>query len=565
MSDPLFERHRQTLEGAVSAIRSRAYWSAYPEVPSAKFYGETGKAEGQAAFQARLGKPFVIDQPGTAGQVGPESSPFGLNIGITYPKVELEVLLPAAQRAMASWARAEPEERAGVCLEILHRLNKRTFEIASAVMFTTGQGFMMAFQAGGPHAQDRGLEALAYAWEEMNRVPRQVTWQKQVSKTDVVKLNKTFRIVPRGVAVVVGCSTFPTWNGYPGFFASLVTGNAVVVKPHPGAILPLAITVEIARGVLQERGFDPNVVTLVADSLKAPITKQLAMRPEVRIIDYTGSSEFGDWLEANARHAVVYTEKAGVNSVIIDSVDNLKAVAANIAFSISLYSGQMCTASRNILIPRDGIETGEGRRSFDEVAAELARAVDGLLSDPKRAVEVLGAVKSEKTLRRIQDAKAEGGRVLHDSVALRHEEFPEARVRTPLLLEVEASQEFLFMREMFGPIVYVVATDGTDQSIELATRAARELGAITCAIYSTDPEVLRRAEDAAAEAGVPLSCNLTGQIYVNQSAAFSDFHVSGANPAGNATLCDPAFVANRFRVVQSRVPVGVGAAAHAGV
>ena len=148
---------------------------------------------------------------------------------------------------MAAWGKAPPDARTGVCMEILDRINKRSFEMANAVMATTGQGFMMAFQAGGPHAQDRALEAIAYAWEEMSRVPRHVTWEKRVSKTDVVRLEKEFHIVPRGVAAVIGCSTFPTWNGYPGLFASLVTGNAVVVKPHPGAILPLAITVEVAR------------------------------------------------------------------------------------------------------------------------------------------------------------------------------------------------------------------------------------------------------------------------------------------------------------------------------
>jgi phenylacetic acid degradation protein paaN len=194
--------------------------------------------------------------------------------------------------------------------------------MANAVMHTTGQAFMMAFQAGGPHAQDRGLEAVAYAWEEMSRVPGHVTWEKKVSKTDVITLDKHFRIVPRGVAVVVGCSTFPTWNGYPAFFASLVTGNAVVVKPHPGAVLPLAITVEISREVLAEQGFDPNLVTLVADTADAPIARELVTRPEIRIVDYTGGSEFGNWIEVNARQAIVFTEKAGVNSIILDSVDD---------------------------------------------------------------------------------------------------------------------------------------------------------------------------------------------------------------------------------------------------
>ena len=111
------------------------------------------------------------------------------------------------------------------------------------------------------------------------------------------------------------------------------------------------------------------------------------------------------------------------------------------------------------------------------------------------------------------------------------------------------------MREAFGPISFVIATANTEESIALAAKAAKEHGAISCALYSTDDAVIEKAEDATADAGVPLSCNLTGSIWVNQSAAFSDYHVSGGNPSGNATLCDSAFVASRFRVVHSRKPV----------
>jgi phenylacetic acid degradation protein paaN len=551
---PLYDRHRETIEKAIEAVHTRQYFSAYPEIPSGKIYGETARDDGLKAFQARLNAPFTIDQP-ASGTVGGEQSPYGMALGITYPGADLDQLMAAAATAQQSWKKADPDARVGVGLEILHRLNRRSFEIAFAVMHTTGQGFMMAFQAGGPHAQDRGLEAIAYAWEEMTKTPGHATWSKKVSRTDTITLDKTYRIVPRGIAAVIGCSTFPTWNGYPGLFASLVTGNAVVVKPHPGAILPLAITVEIAREVLAEQGFDPNVITLAADTLEQPITKELVTRPEVRIVDYTGGSEFGAWIEVNARQAVIYTEKAGVNSIIIDSLDDLKAVTGNIAFTLCLYSGQMCTTSQNIFIPKGGIETGAGHVSFDDVAAGIVKAVDWLLGDAARGAEVLGAIQSEKTLKRLEQAKKEGGTVLREPTPVANEAFPEARVRSPLILEVDARDEKLFMREMFGPIAYVVATEGTDQSIDLATKAAREQGAITCSIYSTDPKVLEQAEDATADAGVSLSCNLTGQIWVNQNAAFSDFHVTGANPAGNATLCDSAFVANRFRVVQSRIPV----------
>jgi len=555
VSHSLFDTHRKTLDGAVAAIRNRSYWSAYPEVPSGKIYGESAKDDGAAAFKGRLNSSFEIGQPGTVGRVGEEASPYGFPLGIQYPKPDLDKLLDAAQAGIATWRDAGVAARVGVCLEILARLNRRSFELANAVMHTTGQGFMMAFQAGGPHAQDRGLEAIAYAYEEMTRTPEVTTWTKQVSKTDSVTLEKRYRVVPRGVGLVIGCSTFPTWNGYPGLFASLVTGNAVVVKPHPGATLPLAITVEVARDVLRDEGFDPNLVTLAADTRDAPIAKELACRDAIRVIDYTGGSAFGNWLEENATQAVVFTEKAGVNSVVLDSFDDIKAVTGNLAFSVSLYSGQMCTTPQNIFIPAS-VKVGGETKSFDEIAKAIVGAIDWFLGEPARANEVLGAIQNEQTARRVDEAASDGGEVLRAGAPVANERFPDARVRSPLVLKTTADAENLYMREMFGPIVYLVRTNDTREALELAGRTAREQGAITFAVYSTDREVLAAAEAQAAEAGVALSCNLTGQIFVNQSAAFSDFHVSGKNPAGNATLCDAAYVANRFRIVQVRVLVG---------
>ena len=50
--------------------------------------------------------------------------------------------------------------------------------------------------------------------------------------------------------------------------------------------------------------------------------------------------------------------------------------------------------------------------------------------------------------------------------------------------------------------------------------------------------MLQRGREAALDVGVALSVNLTEGVYVNQSAAFSDFHATGANPAANASLTD---------------------------
>ena len=556
MTHTLFTKHEDTLQKALAAIEARGYWSPFSEMPSPKVYGETANADGESAFKALLNNKFELDQPSTGEITAAEQSPFGFPLGVRYPKSDPDALIAAAAKAQPAWREAGPKAWIGVSLEILTRINRLSFEIGYSVMHTTGQAFMMAFQAGGPHAQDRALEAVTYAWDQLRRIPATAHWEKPQGKNPPLAMQKRFNIAPRGTGLVLGCCTFPTWNGYPGLFADLATGNTVIVKPHPGAILPLAITVRVARDVLREAGFDPNVVTLLAtEPNDGELVQNLAQRPEIKLIDFTGSTQNGTWLERNAHQAQVFTEKAGVNQIVIDSVDDIKAVARNIAFSLALYSGQMCTAPQNIYVPRDGIRTAEGTISFQAVADAIASAVHKLGSDPARAVELLGAIQNEAIEQRIDEAR-ELGHVLADSQSLEHPTFAGARVRTPLVLQLDAAtDEAKFTKEWFGPISFVIATDSTAQSLELAGRIAAEHGALTLSVYSTDDTVIEAATEASILGGVALSINLTGGVFVNQSAAFSDFHGTGANPAANAALADAAFVANRFRVVQSRVHV----------
>lgn len=551
MEHPFFLHHQVLLQEAAAACDARGYFSVFPESASPRIYGEQAAAEGQAAFEARRAKPFELDLPGVIGSVGREISPYGFPLDIRYPKVDAEVLLPAMQQAQAQWLAAGPKAWAAACVEILQRLNRHSFEMAHAVMHTTGQAFMMAFQAAGPHAQDRGLEAVAYAWRETSRIPQQALWEKPQAKGDPLRMGKHYRVVPRGIALVIGCCTFPTWNGYPGIFANLATGNAVLVKPHPGAILPLALTVKIAREVLVEGGFDPNLITLFAHEADDPAPQALALRPEVKIIDFTGSPANGNWLETHARQAIVFTEKAGVNQIIIDSTDNFTGLIKNIAFSLSLYSGQMCTAPQNIYVPRGGIDTPEGHLSFEQVAAALGEGLGKLLGDPARAVEILGAIQNEAIVSRIDMARSLGNLVC-DSLPVKHPQFPQARVLTPLIVRLQADQADIFMREWFGPIAFVIATDDSAHSLSLAEQAVASHGALTFSVYTTADALREQAVAVAERAGVSLSVNLTGSVYVNQSAAFSDYHGTGMNAAANASLTDSAYVANRFRVVQWR-------------
>ncbi|HIW61613.1 MAG TPA: phenylacetic acid degradation protein PaaN [Candidatus Stackebrandtia excrementipullorum] len=550
MTHPLLTKHRDKLDAATAAIATREYYSAYPESPSPRVYGETAAADGKAEFEALLGKEFALSTGDIVDHVATEVSPFGIDLGIHYPRMSPDTLIETARAAWPSWRDADPGTRAAVCVEILDRIHSHVFTLANAVHATTGQAFVMAFQAGGPHALDRGLEAVAYGYAEQLRTPATARWEKP-AKGEPLVMNKRFHIVPRGLGLVIGCNTFPTWNSYPGLFASLVTGNPVIVKPHPHAVLPLALTVKYAQEVLSEAGFDPNLVTLAVEDPSDQVAATLATDPRVRIVDFTGSSEFGDWLEANARQAEVYTEKAGINTIVIDSTDDFKGLCRNIAFTLGLYSGQMCTTTQAIFIPEGGIDTPDGHLSADDVIAGIAKAVEKVTGDPERAVELIGAIASTQGVERIA-AAAETGEVVLASRRLDHPTYPDARVHTPLLLKVPGDAKKAYGTECFGPITYLVTTADTDQSLRLVGEVVAEQGALTMGVYSTDESVLEKAERTALDVAVHLSCNLTGGVFVNQSAAFSDFHGSGANNAANAALTNPHYVSGRFTVVQSR-------------
>jgi acyl-CoA reductase-like NAD-dependent aldehyde dehydrogenase len=139
--------------------------------------------------------------------------------------------------------------------------------------------------------------------------------------------------------------------------------------------------------------------------------------------------------------------------------------------------------------------------------------------------------------------------------AYAHPDFPNARTSTPLMLKVSTAHRALYGEERFGPISFVIACDDAQDALRQATQDVKELGGLTAFLYSLDENFIERAEAAYAKAGAQLTINLTGPMPLNFAAAYSDYHVTGLNPAGNASLTNLAFVASRFCISQSRRPV----------
>ncbi|WP_128374363.1 aldehyde dehydrogenase family protein [Streptomyces cavernae] len=540
-----YEQHRELLEQAVRALTTGECVAPFAGLAGNAATVDVGMRSTRTAgkvFGSLLGRPFELDQPGELGLVSTESSPYGIRMGIGYPRCDPAALVAAAERARPGWRAAGPHRRAGLAVEILRRLNTRSHELALAVHHTTGRPLASAFRAAGPHSQDRALKVIAQAFAELARVPEDLGWE-HTGDTRRGKQPPPVRgscaAAPRGVSMLVGCPDYPLWNGLPGLFASLVTGNPVIVAPHPRSVLPLAITVRIAREVLAEAGQDPDIVTLAVAERGERLHERLATDPDVRIVDYTGPARFADWLERNARQAVVFAQRTGLNTVIVDSTDDYRTLVRGLAVTVCRCSGTSRTSPQNILLPATGISTDEGRKTPREFGADLGEELNRLLGHPARVARLIGAITGDEVRASLADA-ARSGTVVHASEPLGHPDHPGADVRGPLVVRVAAEDEQVYAREWPGPVSFLVGTESILHSLAVFRRTVGRHGALFAAVHSTDPLVLAAAETAALDAGVHLVENLADDLPADPSSAVADLWGAGAH-----------FVTGRFRTVRS--------------
>jgi hypothetical protein len=138
---------------------------------------------------------------------------------------------------------------------------------------------------------------LPAGYEEQTRFPEETRWEKPMGKYSISPEQNLARRA-QGPGPGHRLLHLPHLEHGAGMFASLVTGNPTIVKPHPKAVLPIAIVVAEVQKVLAEHGLNPCICQLAVDADDRLITKELAEDPAVKLIDYTGGSQFGEYIEA---------------------------------------------------------------------------------------------------------------------------------------------------------------------------------------------------------------------------------------------------------------------------
>ncbi|MGB0838896.1 MAG: aldehyde dehydrogenase family protein [Chitinophagales bacterium] len=507
----------------LEAHNNKTWYAYFKEHPHA--YGADAFEKAWTKFDQQCHKDFegLIVEGAVNYTSLPEVSPYTQRpLGIKYPFYALEgaQLLQNAQNSTENWRNIGVKKRTTLLIEAVSSFRPHLHELAYALQHTTGKSFGMAFQAV-THAFDYALEQIIIAYKALLPYPKTVDWQKPFGATPL-KLTKTYVALPKGISLVMADNFDPLRFALPALFANLVCGNVVLLKPHDSVVLPIALVVKYLQQYLQDQQISPQIVQLSLVNEKNQT--QFVREPAISVIDYVGTPTFRASLK-NLSNKEIFTHNSVINSAIVHSVYDLRLVMRNIAYTVSLYSGQGYGALQNIFIPETGVQLEDGTmETYDEVVALLKNELLNIALNPK-TIGMLGALQNAEIAGAMQTAKSSANRVLSELAKVRNKNYPAARQKAPLLLEALPSQKALWSKKWLGGVVVVVKVKNSTEALDKIQTLAQEnksTTAMRCVLYHIEDKTTSIQYQKLSQCGLAIDHNFVGLNFPNQHFAFSD-------------------------------------------
>jgi len=412
----------------------------------------------------------------------------------------------AAQRAQPGWAASAPRRRS----EVL----RRAFELMLAHADRLAE--LIVRENGKPIAEARGEVVYAaeffrwYSEEAVRLDGRLATAPGGTNKLLVVHQ-------PVGVALLITPWNFPAAMATRKIGPALAAGCAVVLKP--ASETPL--TALAVAALLAEAGVPPGVVNVVPTTRNAEVVRAMLADARVRKLSFTGSTEVGRLLLAQAAARVVKCSmELGGNAPFIVFADaDLDAALEGALVAKLRHNGEACTAANRFYVERP---------VADAFAHKLERAFRGLkmgngLDPDVRIGPLVDAATRAKVVRLVDAAVAAGARLRTGGAA---PEGPGFFYPATVLDRVAADSPIL-AEEIFGPVAPVVSFDDEAEAVRLAN--ATEHGLVSY-LYTADlARGLRVAE--ALEAGM---VGINRGLVSDPAAPFGGVKQSGLGREGGS-------------------------------
>ncbi|MHB2169784.1 NAD-dependent succinate-semialdehyde dehydrogenase [Alsobacter sp. R-9] len=354
--------------------------------------------------------------------------------------------IEAAQKAFVGWSRTTAAERAEKLRKLAAAIEKNKEDLA--VLLTSEQG--------KPLAEARGEIAISAAYvlwfaEEARRIYGDTIPSPWPNRRIIVTKE------PVGVVAAITPWNFPSSMLSRKLGAALAAGCTVVTKPATQT--PYSA---IAWGLLaEEAGIPPGVINILTGSASA-IGGEITRNPIVKKVTFTGSTEVGKMLMAQAAGTMkrVSMELGGNAPFIVFDDADLDAAVEGAMQSKYRNSGQTCVCANRFIV-QAGI--------YDAFAAKFAAAVKGLkVGNGLEPGTVQGPLIDENAVKKVEehiaDAVSKGAAVA--AGGKRHalgRSFFEPTILTGVTTAMAVARE-----ETFGPLAPLFRFETEEQAIAMA-------------------------------------------------------------------------------------------------
>ncbi|HEX9246498.1 MAG TPA: NAD-dependent succinate-semialdehyde dehydrogenase [bacterium] len=415
----------------------------------------------------------------------------------------------AAAQAFPKWAALTALERGAVLLKARDILFSKIDALARLITEENGK----------PVAEARGEVAFAIQYlpwfaEEARRVYGEIVPPPVTHK----RLWVTHQ--PMGVVAAITPWNFPATMVLRKIAPALAAGCTVVLKPAKET--PLT-ALEIARAFM-EAGLPPGVFNVVVGKRAAPIAEVFLKDPRVRKIAFTGSTEVGKVLMAQAADQlkrVAFELGGNAPFIVFDDADLDRAVANAVAIKYLRVGGQSCICANRIYVQRPVADRFLVRFTEAVRAIKVGPGFEpGVQVGPMINAETLGKVEGL-----VNDAVAKGARPLAGGRRLTDGAYRKGFFYAPTVLTDVREEMPVARDETFGPVAPVLVFD-TDE--EVIARSNNTPFGLAAYLSSRDlRRVIRTSE--ALEYGLVCVNDATGYTH---EIPFGGFKESGVGREG---------------------------------
>ena len=410
----------------------------------------------------------------------------------------------AASDAFRPWAATPPRQRAEILrkgFELMIRDQERLAEL-------------MVRENGKPMAEARG--EVAYAGEFFRWFSEEAV--RNIGSVSISPSGANRILVehqPIGVSVLVTPWNFPAAMATRKIGPALAAGCTVVLKP--ASETPL--TALAIADLLEQAGVPKGVVNVIPSKRSSEVVKAMLKDPRVRKLSFTGSTEVGRILLAQAAENVISCSmELGGNApfVVLDDAD-LDAALEGAMIAKMRNTGQSCIAANRFYVDT----------KVAEFADMLAKALGALpvgsgLDASVKVGPVINDPARQKMLGLVEEATGHGARLLTGGKAPNRPGY----FVPPTVLSNVGPDEHILQEEIFGPIAPIVIFRDVDQAIEYANQTDRGLASY---VYTRDlAKGLRVAE--AIESGM---VGLNRGFISDPAAPFGGVKQSGVGREGS--------------------------------